>query len=207
VTDRRRLALLGEVHRELVACRACPNMRGSAVHGPPAFGGVMLIGQAPGPHEGELGRPFAWTAGKTLFQWFKTATGVDEARVREQVYFAAVARCFPGKAPSGGDRKPDRDEIKRCGEFLAREVAIVQPGLVIPVGSLAIEQVLGHRGRLVEVIGTQQRARYHGVETDVIALPHPSGVSTWHRMEPGKTLLARALALIGEHPAWREATE
>ncbi len=180
-------------------------MHGPAVHGPAVLRGVMLIGQAPGPHEGKIGRPFAWTAGRTLFQWFEAATGVGEERFRERVYFAAVARCFPGKAPSGGDRKPDRDEIERCGRFLAREVGLVQPGLVIPVGSLAIEQVLEHRGKLVDVIGTQQRARYHGVETDVIALPHPSGVSTWHRMEPGKTLLARAMALIGQHPAWRDA--
>ncbi|HBH35783.1 MAG TPA: uracil-DNA glycosylase, partial [Gammaproteobacteria bacterium] len=40
---------------------------------------------------------------------------------------------------------------------------------------------------------------------DVIALPHPSGLSTWHRTEPGKTLLTRALRLIKEHPAWCRA--
>lgn len=206
MTDARRLALLNDVHRELEACRACAAMHGPSVHGPAVLRGVMLIGQAPGPHEGKLGRPFAWTAGKTLFKWFEGAPGVVEERFRERVYFAAVARCFPGKAPGGGDRKPDRDEIERCGRFLAREVAIGAPGLIIPVGALAIEQVLGFRGRLVEVIGTQQRARYHGVDADVIALPHPSGASTWHRVEPGKALLAKALALIGRHPAWREAT-
>lgn len=202
MSDARRLALLNDVHRELETCRACPAMHGPPVHGPAVFSGVMLIGQAPGPHEGKLGRPFAWTAGKTLFKWFEEVTGVGEARFRERVYFAAVARCFPGKAAGGGDRKPDRDEIERCGRFLAREVAIVAPRLIIPVGALAIEQVLGFRGKLVEVIGTQQRARYHGVEADVIALPHPSGASTWHRVEPGKALLAKALALIGRHPAW-----
>jgi uracil-DNA glycosylase len=41
---------------------------------------------------------------------------------------------------------------------------------------------------------------------DVIPLPHPSGASTWPRAEPGKTLTARALALIGNHPAWRALT-
>ncbi len=100
--------------------------------------------------------------------------------------------------------KPDGDEIER---FLWREAAIVAPRLILPVGALAIEQVLGHRGRMVEVIGTQQRARYHGVEADVIALPHPSGASAWHRVEPGKVLLAKALTLIEvQHPAWVEAT-
>ncbi|MBK6532097.1 MAG: uracil-DNA glycosylase family protein [Deltaproteobacteria bacterium] len=194
--------LIDAVHRDLAACRACPAMIGPVVHGPPVMSRVLLVGQAPGPREGGFGRPFAWTAGKTLFGWFESALGVDEPTFRDRVYIAAVARCFPGKATSGGDRKPDRDEIARCGAFLSREVDILQPELVLPVGTLAIEQVLGHRGPLTGVIGTTQRARFHGVETDVIALPHPSGVSTWHRGEPGKTLLTQALALIGQHPAW-----
>lgn len=194
--------LLDAVHRDLAACRACPAMIGPVVHGPAVMSRVLLVGQAPGPREGGFGRPFAWTAGKTLFGWFESALGVDESTFRDRVYIAAVARCFPGKGPSGGDRKPDRDEIARCGSFLSREVDILQPELVLPVGALAIEQVLGHRGPLTGVIGTARRARFHGVETDVIALPHPSGVSTWHRGEPGKTLLTQALALIGQHPAW-----
>jgi uracil-DNA glycosylase len=201
-----RRKLLDVVHRDLQACRACPNMVGPVVHGPPVFGRVMLLGQAPGPHEGKLGRPFAWTAGKTLFAWFESALGVDEETFRARVYMAAVARCFPGKAAGGGDRKPDRDEVSRCGSFLEREMAILRPELIIPVGSLAIEQVLGHRGRLVEVVGQTLRARYHGVDVDAIALPHPSGVSTWHRTETGKALLARALAQIGAHPAWADVT-
>lgn len=201
----RRLPLLLDLHRELDACRACPAMIGPVVHGPPVLSPVMLIGQAPGPREGSFGRPFAWTAGKTMFQWFESAHGVDEATFRARVYIAAVARCFPGKASGGGDRRPDRDEIARCSTFLAREVALLRPALVIPVGGLAIEQVLGHRGPLVDVVGSAQRATFHGVEADVIALPHPSGVSTWHRGEPGRGLLARALERLGAHPAWRAA--
>lgn len=177
-------------------------MIGPVVHGPANVSRVMLIGQAPGPREGEIGRPFAWTAGRTLFRWFETATGVDEASFRAGVYISAVARCFPGKAPGGGDRRPDREEIGRCQRFLSREVQILRPDLIIPVGGLAIEQVLAHKGPLVDVIGVQRRVRYHEVEVDVIALPHPSGVSTWHRVEPGVTLLARALELVARHPTF-----
>lgn len=175
-------------------------MIGPVVHGPANVSRVMLIGQAPGPREGELGRPFAWTAGRTLFRWFETATGVDEASFRAGVYISAVARCFPGKAPGGGDRRPDREEIGRCQRFLSREVQILRPQLIVPVGGLAIEQVLGHKGPLVDVIGVQRTVRYHEVDVDVICLPHPSGVSTWHRVEPGVTLLARALELVARHP-------
>lgn len=180
-------------------------MIGPVVHGPPVDSRVFLVGQAPGPHEGKFGRPFAWTAGKTLFRWFEETAGVNEATFRDRVYMAAVARCFPGKAKGGGDRRPDPDEIARCKPFLTREVEILQPELVLPVGTLAIAEVLGHTGQLKEVVGQVTRATYHGVELDVIALPHPSGASTWHRMEPGITLLREALRLATSHPAFVRA--
>src|SRR5262249_33679773 len=118
----RKLTLL---HAELDACRACPQMIGPVVHGPPVASKILLIGQAPGPREGSFGKPFAWTAGRTLFRWFEEALGVGEEELRAKVYFAAVARCFPGKANGGGDRKPDADEIARCKGYLARETEIL----------------------------------------------------------------------------------
>jgi uracil-DNA glycosylase len=188
------------LHRELDACRACPKMIGPVVHGPPILSQILLIGQAPGPREGSFGRPFAWTAGKTLFRWFERVTGASEDDFRSRIYMSAVARCFPGKAKGGGDRRPDPDEILRCRTHLEREVAILRPSLIIPVGGLAIEQVLGHKGPLSEIIGVPLRARYHGVLADILCLPHPSGASSWHKMEPGITLLGRALDLIAAHP-------
>jgi len=196
-------ASLAALHRELDACRACPAVIGPVVHGPPVESRILLVGQAPGPREGRFGRPFAWTAGKTMFGWFERVLGVAEEEFRRRVYIAAVLRCFPGKAKGGGDRKPAPDEIERCRTFLAREVALLEPELVIPVGAMAIEQVLGHTGRLVEVIGRSQRVTFHGRDMDAIALPHPSGASTWHRTEPGRTLLEKALRTLRRHPAWR----
>ncbi|HZU85032.1 MAG TPA: uracil-DNA glycosylase family protein [Polyangiaceae bacterium] len=200
--DRKRLELL---HRDLAACRACPKMIGPVVHGPPVVSRVMLLGQAPGPREGALGRPFAWTAGRTLFGWFQAALGVDEATFRERVYMAAVARCFPGKAAGGGDRRPDAEEVARCEDWLEREAAILRPELVVAVGTLAIERVLGGKTPLADVVGTRRRARWHGREVDVVALPHPSGASPWHKVEPGKTLLLRALRRLARHPVMRDA--
>lgn len=193
------------LHAELAACRSCPKMIGPVVHGPPVTSRVMLVGQAPGPREGSFGRPFAWTAGRTMFRWFEEAMGVDEARFRASVYMAAVARCFPGKARGGGDRKPDAEEIESCRRWLARETEILRPELVIAVGTLAIEQVLGEKAPLAEVVGTSRRARWHGRDVEVIALPHPSGASTWHKMEPGKALLAKALRKLAKHPVMKEA--
>ncbi len=177
-------------------------MIGPAVTGQAVLSPVMLIGQAPGIKEGPAGRPFAWTAGKTMFGWFG-GLGMSEQQFRNRVYMAAVCRCFPGKAVGGGDRVPDAGEIERCSAHLHAEVRLLRPELVIPVGKLAITQLDPDTDKLADVVGTVRRASLAGVEVDMIALPHPSGASTWHRTDPGKTLLSRALQAIAAHPAWR----
>lgn len=177
-------------------------MIGPVVSGLPVMSPVMLIGQAPGTREGPAGKPFAWTAGKTMFGWF-AEVGLSEEQFRNRVYMAAVCRCFPGKAAGGGDRVPDAGEIQRCSVHLHAELALIKPKLVIPVGKLAIAQLYPDVDKLAGVIGEKRRGELAGVSFDVIALPHPSGASTWHRTEPGKTLLAQALAKIAAHPAWK----
>lgn len=170
------------------------------VQGRPVASKILLVGQAPGDKEPVLGRPFAWTAGKTLFKWFQGGLGWSEEDVRARIYFAAVCRCFPGKRPEGGDRVPAPDEIANCSEWLQREFKLLKPELVLPVGKLAIGQFLGERP-LVETIGKRFPLTFHGHTADCVPLPHPSGASPWHRMEPGRTLLNAALALIARHPA------
>ena len=175
-------------------------MQRPVVSGGAVVSKVLLVGQAPGAREPKLGRPFAWTAGRTLFRWFTESCGLDEAAVRSSIYMAAVCRCFPGKKPRGGDRVPTRQEIANCSGWLEAEFQILRPDLVIPVGRLAIEQFVACPS-LSEVIGRQLRIRFAGHETDVIPLPHPSGASPWPRMEPGRSLLQDALRLIANHPA------
>jgi len=184
----------------LRACARCPKMHRPVVVGRPVESRVILVGQAPGDREPKLGRPFAWTAGRTLFRWLGEAIGWSEDEVRERIYFAAVCRCFPGKRPGGGDRVPEPDEIAACSHWLKREFALLNPALVIPVGRLALSQFLPP-APLTEVIGREFRIDYHGHTADCIPLPHPSGASPWHRMEPGKTLLRGALALVARHEA------
>jgi uracil-DNA glycosylase len=177
-------------------------MTGPSVVGAPVLSPMLLVGQAPGDREPKLGRPFAWTAGKQLFKWFEPL-GVNELQFRARVYMSAVCRCFPGKRPKGGDRVPSPDEIANCRPWLDREIELLRPRLIVPVGRLAIEQFLPPLP-LVDQIGKVARLRVGRWEVDVIALPHPSGASTWPRTEPGKALTAAALRLIGEHAAWRE---
>lgn len=172
------------------------------MHGKDNLTSIMLIGQAPGPHESDRGKPFAYTAGKTLFRWLNQAMGIHEDELREKIYFAAVARCFPGKHPNGGgDREPDGEEIKNCRRFLEEEVALLKPKLILAVGKLAIKEVLGPEifsksSPLTDVIGKKFFVNYLGHPVYVIPLPHPSGISTWHKKAPGKDLLEDALKLL-----------
>ena len=195
-------AALRRHHARLVKCTRCPNMIGPPVHGIAVASRVMLVGQAPGSREVEQHKPFAWTAGKTLFGWFR-GIGLDEEAFRARVYMSAVCRCFPGKNPAGGDRVPDRGEVANCSSWIEAEIGLIKPRLILPAGKLAIAAFMAV-DKLDAVVGRLHRIELSGVKTDVVPLPHPSGASVWHRVQPGKALLERALGLVARHPAWRE---
>jgi len=190
--------------RNLRSCSLCPRMQKPVVCGHPVASRVLLVGQAPGPKEPLAGKPFAWTAGKTLFKWFHESAGIEEETFRRHIYMAAVCRCFPGKAPSGGDRVPDETEIQNCRRWLEEEVKLLKPLLVLPVGKLAIAQFTDCP-KLDQIIGKIIPCTAFGETFDLVPLPHPSGASPWHRTEPGITLLHRALRRIHAHPAFIQA--
>src|SRR6476661_628625 len=159
---------------QLLQCRRCPRMLPPPVSGGPVVSKVMLVSQAPGVKEPVLGKPFAWTAGRTLFGWFQQFCGMTEEEVRAKIYFAAVCRCFPGKAAGGGDRVPAPDEIRNCSSWMNDEFEILRPRLVIPVGKLAIAQFIPFE-KLEDVISRKFVIHHGGVSFDLIPLPHPSG--------------------------------
>jgi uracil-DNA glycosylase len=184
----------------LKSCTRCPRMHKPVVVGRIVANKIILVGQAPGDKEPIMGRPFAWTAGKTLFKWFNEGLGWSEEETRNRIYFAAVCRCFPGKKEEGGDRVPNSEEISNCAHWLRREFALLKPDLVIPVGKLAITQFLPSDA-LDQIIGKSFKTTYHKHTVECIPLPHPSGASPWHRMEPGKSLIAKAFRLIADNKA------
>ena len=171
--------------------------------GPPVTGAienarVMLVGQAPGPREASLGRPFAYTAGKRLFSWFAEHLAISEEEFRARVYVGAVIRCFPGRDPkAGGDRVPDATEIANCARHLDREIALLQPSLIIAVGTLAAKQLIGI-GELKDAVGRVHRITRAGHDVAVIVLPHPSGRSTWTNKPENRALLEKSMKLIAK---------
>ncbi len=200
----KQLALDRHVAR-LIRCRRCPRMKSTPVSGGAVVSDVMLIGQAPGPREPTLKRPFAHTAGQTLFRWFEQFCGMNEAVVRSKIYFAAVCRCFPGKSLGGTDRVPAPDEIRNCSSWMNEEIKILKPRLIIPVGRLAIAQFI-ECTKLEQVIGRRFCADRAEHSFDLVPLPHPSGASPWHKIPPGEQLLAKAMRKIARHPAIKDLT-
>jgi uracil-DNA glycosylase len=91
---------------------------------------------------------------------------------------------------------PSREERDACDEWLQRELAIIRPKLLIPVGRLAIERFLPTMP-LDRIIGCAFDVRHAGGASLMVPLPHPSGASSWIHQGDHPRLLARAIARIG----------
>ena len=182
-----------EEHRNVVrACSLCfPSGGNAPVVDVPKRTGILLVGQAPGSTEVTTRLPFTGPAGRRLTNWFERA-GLS----RVEVYLSALCRCFPGKAKGGGDLTPSRAMISNCRPHLLRELELLRPKVVVPVGGLAIKELLGTT-RLSETVG--EAVRRNGIV--FVPLPHPSGASTWLNAPENKERLARALTALKEQAA------
>ena len=174
------------------ACSRCfPSGDNAPVVDEPKQTGILLVGQAPGSTELTTRLPFTGPAGKRLMSWFEEA-----CLSRGEVYLSALCRCFPGKAKGGGDLAPARAMIRNCRPHLLREFELLRPEVVVPVGGLAIKELLGVT-RLSEAVG--ETIRRDGLV--YVPLPHPSGASTWLNAPENKERLVRALAALKERAA------
>jgi uracil-DNA glycosylase family 4 len=178
---------------DVLACEAC-RVAGYLGRANPIRPGliaqarVLLIGQAPGEITDRKGYHFAGPAGRTLERWFAQA-GFPPGYFREHVYLTSLTRCFPGKSAGGnGDRPPSAAEIALCRPFLERELALVDPKLVVLVGKMAIDTFIGKRP-LAEVVG-QVFSRDGRV---YLPLPHASGVSRWLNAPANRALVDQAV--------------
>jgi len=149
---------------------------------------AYLYGQAPGLVEGEERRPWRGRAGRALRRWL----AMDEEDFYATFYCASVTRCYPGRAPSGrGDRTPTPGEQELCAFWSEWELRLLRPRLIVPVGGLAIQRLLGIKG-LASCIGR----RYELDGAAVVPLPHPSGASSWLNLPANRELTAAAAKLV-----------
>ncbi|HZW59932.1 MAG TPA: uracil-DNA glycosylase [Woeseiaceae bacterium] len=114
----------------------------------------MIIGEAPGAEEDRRGEPFVGRAGKLLDEMLR-AVGCR----REQVFIANILKCRPP-----GNRDPAADEAASCRAYLDRQIALVKPKLILAVGRIAAQQLLGSDAPL-------GRLRGHVHRLDKPALP------------------------------------
>lgn len=188
-------AALARHRAALAGCRRCGHDGVVPVVSLARAPRIMLVGQAPGQTEAVDGKPFAGRAGKTLFRWLERA-GLDEAAVRDRIYIAAITRCYPGPHPSGrGDRVPSPRERALCGDWLASELRMVKPRVLLPVGRLAIERFLPALP-LDALVGRSFDVEHEGGISIAIPLPHPSGASSWIHGSGHQALVWRALDLL-----------
>ncbi len=185
---------LASLQRDLRVCRACIeagyHLESLPVHNEHMGQRAYMYGQAPGVVEGEERRPWRGRAGKTLRRWLE----LEEDEFYKTFYCASVTRCYPGRASSGrGDRTPAPREQELCSFWTDRELELLRPQLIVPVGGLAIRRLLGSSS-LAECIGR----RYELDGAAVVPLPHPSGASSWLNSPANRELTAQAAALVRE---------
>lgn len=194
-----RTTALALLQQRILACRLCQEHGYIPVAHPLVWGRasdrVMVIGQAPGHRSVAKNKSFSGPGGRILQKWLELA-GFPPGYLHEHTYLSSLTRCDPGKSLRGnGDRKPSPQEIALCQPFLEAELKLLQPKVVLLVGTMAIEAYLG-KAKLEQVIGTYRE------QDDMLflPLPHPSGVSRWLNDPAHQKLLQEALVILAQ---WR----
>jgi uracil-DNA glycosylase len=201
---RTRYRSIASLQRDNWGCRACVEagfpLESFPIVQPYTGQRAYMFGQAPGVVEGQERRPWRGDAGRRLRGWLE----LDEDQFYARFYCASVTRCYPGKDPKRGDRTPSRQEQELCAPWREWELRLIEPELIVPVGTLAIKRLLGFGG--LACIG----ASFPCGRATAVPLPHPSGASAWpndpanrKRIEAAVELIHHELAEIGRKPVDR----
>jgi len=126
----------------------------------------MVVGEAPGEQEDRLGEPFVGKSGQLLDNMLR-AVGLTrgEARPEQQVYIANTVKCRPP-----GNRNPEPGELSQCEPFLIRQIALVQPRVILAMGRFAVQSLL----RSSEPIGRLRGRVHHYQGVPLIVTYHPA---------------------------------
>jgi DNA polymerase len=156
------MSALSELYSQIALCRQCEiaKYRNKVVPGEGAEDAkIMFIGEAPGWHEDQLGRPFVGPAGKFLDELL-ASIGLR----REQVYIANVIKCRPQE-----NRDPLPTEIQNCRQWLERQIELIHPKMIVTLGRYSMAMFFPGRS-ISKIHGTAQK------RDDVIyyAMYHPA---------------------------------
>ena len=159
--------LLAQIQVPVSVCTKCPHLARSRTQTVFGVGNaeaeLMFIGEAPGAVEDARGEPFVGPAGELLTKIIG-AMGL----ARDDVYIANVLKCRPD-APRG-NRPPTPEEMETCLPYLAEQIRIIQPKVLVALGGTAVEGLLGPRGPMHAM-----RGRWHTYEqTPLMITYHPS---------------------------------
>ncbi|MBA7482738.1 hypothetical protein ES707_18232 [subsurface metagenome] len=156
------MSALSELYQEIALCKQCEiaEYRTKVVPGEGAEDAdIMFIGEAPGWHEDQQGRPFVGPAGMYLDQLLASIS-----LKREQVYIANVIKCRPQ-----GNRDPLPSEIQNCREWLERQIELIHPRMIVTLGRYSMAMFFPGKS-ISKIHGTAQK------QDDVIyfAMYHPA---------------------------------
>ena len=164
--QRRRDDLVAFYH-ELHDCTKCPlaDGRTTVVFGtgdPDA--NLMFVGEAPGFHEDQQGKPFVGQAGKLLDKLL-AEIGLE----RRQVFIANVLKCRPP-----GNRDPQPDEIEACEGHLMKQIELIQPRVICSLGNFATKLLSGSPQGITKVRGAPQLRELGGRNVFLFPIFHPA---------------------------------
>ncbi len=143
------MSALSELNKEIALCQQCEiaKYRNKVVPGEGAEdAGIMFIGEAPGWHEDQQGRPFVGPAGKFLDELL-ASIGLR----RERVYIANVIKCRPQ-----GNRDPLPSEIQNCHQWLKRQIEIICPKMIVTLGRYSMGMFFPGKS-ISKIHGTAQK--------------------------------------------------
>jgi uracil-DNA glycosylase len=152
-SDTEKIDALKAVQARVAVCTKCPKLASSrtqtvfGVGNPDAE--VMFVGEAPGADEDAQGEPFVGRAGQLLTKIIR-AMGF----AREDVYIANILKCRPDVPQSSfGNRAPTPIEMQTCRPYLMEQIEIIEPKVIVALGAVAVEGLLGARGTMRELRG------------------------------------------------------
>jgi DNA polymerase len=160
---------LEKLAAEIAQCTGCllHGGRTKAVPGEgPEKADIMFIGEAPGFHEDQQGRPFVGAAGKFLEELLESI-GLG----RKDVYIANVIKCRPP-----GNRDPLPEEIEACKPFLDRQIELIQPKLIVTLGRFSMARIFP-KARISTIHGQPRKVGgivYYPMYHPAAALHQPS---------------------------------